>query len=77
MFKVIGFQHQDIQYKDGRTVSGWKLHLSEPRNGVTGFAADSIFVSDQKCGDYKPSVGDTLNIIWNRWGKVDGIQLVK
>lgn len=73
MFKVIGFQHQDIQFKDGRTVSGYKLHLTEPRNGVTGFAADSVFISDQKIGDYKPNVGDTINIVWNRWGKVEGL----
>lgn len=76
MFKVIGFQHQDIQFKDGRTVSGFKLHLTEPRNGVTGFAADSVFLSDAKAGDYKPSVGDTLEIVWNRWGKIDGVRII-
>lgn len=77
MFKVIGFQHQDIEFKDGRTVSGWKIHCTEPRNGVTGFAADSFFLSDTKAGDYKPALGDTINVIWNRWGKIDGVQLVK
>lgn len=77
MFKVIGFQHQDIQFKDGRTVSGFKLHLTEPRTGVTGFAADSVFLSDAKAGEYKPSIGDTLEIIWNRWGKLEGVKLMK
>lgn len=77
MFKVIGFQHQELTFKDGRSISGWKLHLTEPRTGVTGFAADSFFVSDEKIGQYKPSVGDTLNVRWNRWGKIDGVDLVK
>lgn len=76
-FKVIGYQHQDIQFKDGRTVNGYKLHLTEPRNGVTGFAADSVFLSDQKAGEYKPQINDILEIIWNRWGKIDGVKLVK
>lgn len=77
MFKVVGYQHQDIQFKDGRTVSGWKLHLTEPRNGVTGMAADSIFISDQKAGSYKPELNQTINIQWNRWGKIEGISVSK
>lgn len=75
MYKVVGFQHQNLQFKDGRSVSGFKLHLTEPRDGVTGFACDSFFLSDSKCGDYVPKIGDIIEVIWNRWGKCDGIRL--
>lgn len=77
MYKLVGYQHQDLTFKDGRSISGWKLHCTEPRNGVNGFAVDSFFLSDQKAGSYEPKVGDVLEVIWNRWGKIDGIRLNK
>lgn len=76
-YSVIGFKHQDITFKDGRTVSGYNLALTQPRDGYNGFAAETLFVSDSKIGDYKPQLHDAIDIIWNRWGKVDGIRKIK
>ena len=73
MCKVIGLQKKNLKFQDGREVSGYTLYLTEARTGVTGIACDSIFVSDSKLADYIPSVNDTIEIRWNRWGKVDGI----
>lgn len=73
MYKVIGFQKKNLKFQDGREVSGITLYLTEPRTGVTGFACESIFVSDSKLGEYLPAVNDILDIRWNRWGKVDGV----
>lgn len=77
MFKVIGFQRKNLKFKDGSEVSGVTLYVTEVRNGVNGFACDSLFVSDIKLGDYTPNVGDTIEIRWNRWGKVEGVYLAK
>lgn len=77
MFKIIGFQHQDINFKDGRQVTGWKIYCIEQRDKVTGYACESFFLSDQKAGGYTPKLDDVIDIFWNRWGKLDGIKLVK
>lgn len=50
MFKVIGFQRKNLKFQDGREVSGVTLYVTEVRNGVNGFACDSLFVSDSKLG---------------------------
>lgn len=71
--KVIGVQRKNLKFQDGREVSGYTIFVTEPRTGVTGFACDSLFVSDSKLGDYIPAVNDLIDIRWNRWGKVDGV----
>lgn len=73
MYKVIGFQKKNLKFQDGREVSGYTLYLTETRSGVIGLSSENIFISDSKLGEYLPSVGDMLDIRWNRWGKVEGV----
>lgn len=76
MYQILGFQHQNLTFKDGRSVSGYKFHLYQKRDGVTGYAADSVFISDAKCDGYIPALDDQIDIIWNRWGKCEGIRKI-
>lgn len=73
--KVIGIQHSEFDTRDGKHVSGMFLYLSEVRNNVEGVATERIFLSNAKVGDYPPMIGDEIKVNYNRFGKVDNIEI--
>ena len=82
--KVVGFQKSAFPAKDrvtkqetGETISGYFLFLSEPRDGVTGVATERVFISLNKIGTYVPQLNDNVRLYYNRYGKVDSIDLLK
>lgn len=77
MFQIIGFRRKSFTFKeDNRTVSGYELHLIEERKGVEGHAVENLFISDNKLDGYTPVLNDLVEILWNRWGKVDAVKRV-
>lgn len=78
MYQVIGFRRKSFTFKEdnNKTVSGYELHLIEERKGIEGRAAENLFVSDNKLDGYSPVLNDLIEIVWNRWGKVDAIKRV-
>ena len=78
MVKVTGFQKVDFTPRDSNNpIKGISLYVSYPKDGVTGEVAEKVFVSDTKLGTYLPKLGDHLNIFYNRYGKVDSVELSK
>lgn len=80
--KVIGYQQKDYSFTDERTGSlvtgsGTMLFCAQDRKGVEGVACMSVFVSQQKLDLYDPCVGDEVEILYNRFGKVAGIRLIQ
>lgn len=80
--KVIGYQNKDYSFTDERTGgivsgSGTTLFVVQDRKGVEGVACFSVFVSQHKLDLYDPCVGDEVEILYNRFGKVDGVRLIK
>ena len=80
--KVIGYQNKDYSFKDERTGgivsgTGTTLYLVQNRKGVEGVACFSSFVSKQKLDMYDPCVGDEVEILYNRFGKVAGVRLIQ
>lgn len=80
--KVIGYQNKDYSFKDERTGapvtgSGTTLYVVQDRKGVEGVACFSAFVSKQKLDLYDPCVGDEVEILYNRFGKVAGVRLIQ
>ena len=74
MYEVVGFKRTQFQARDnGQTISGWTIHVQFEDPNVTGYAGDRFFLSDGKC-DYKPVVGDRINVYYNKYGKIDSIQ---
>lgn len=74
--EIIGLKKSSFKPKDSdQEIKGVTLYLTEERDGVEGLAADHVFVSDKKLGPYLPAVGDEVRIFYNRWGKVDEIQV--
>ena len=74
--EIIGLKRSKFTPKDSdQEISGYTLYLTEEREDVQGYAADRVFVSDKKLGPYQPAVGDEVRIYYNRWGKVDEVQV--
>lgn len=76
-YSIIGFKHSTIKFKDNNEVTGFNLYLSQPRDGVHGYACESVFISDSKVGDYSPALNDIIDVAYNRWGKIESISKVK
>ena len=73
---LVGYKKQSFKGKDGTQVSGTTLYLLEDeRPDVEGNATDKVFVTDRKLGDYTPSLGDDLLVVYNRYGKVASVVL--
>jgi len=73
--KVLGYAHKHLTFQDGRSCDGTFLYLSEERNDVTGVATERVFLSDAKADGYKPALGDELKLYYNRFGKLDAVEL--
>lgn len=77
--KVIGFSECSFTAKDtGSLIEGMNIFVSFENKRTTGFACDRIFISRQRleeCG-YYPSLGDDIEPLYNRFGKITGIRLV-
>lgn len=76
MAKVLGFSHKHLSFDDGRSCDGFFLYLGDQRRDVEGLATERVFLSDAKADGYKPSVGDELKVYYNRFGKVDSVELL-
>lgn len=77
--KVIGFSERSFTSKDtGALIEGMNIYVSFENNRTTGCACDRLYVSRQRldeCG-YHPSLGDDIEPLYNRFGKITGIRLV-
>lgn len=74
MPKIIGITNTSFEAKDGATIEGKTVHIVEPidpKRG-TGEAGDHFFLSKAKLAtlDFKPSVGQEITILYNKYGKV-------
>jgi len=75
--EIIGFKHSSFKPRDGdQEISGYTLYLTEEREDVEGYAADRAFITDKKLGTYKPALGDNVRLLYNRFGKVDAVELM-
>ena len=77
--KVIGFVERNFTSKDtGALIEGMYIYVTFENNRTTGLASDRLYVSrhrlEQFC--YSPSVGDDIELQYNRYGKISGIRLI-
>lgn len=72
---VIGFRKVNFNDPSGSNVSGYSLFLSRSGvDGVTGDECQKVFMSDRKI-TYRPELGDTVQLIYNRFGKLADVIL--
>ena len=71
LVKVIGKKALNFTTDDGKVIDGAHYHITYEEDGVEGLAAEKLFISSTKINPKDVSVGDSLNIYFTRFGKVD------
>lgn len=79
--EVIGIKDVNFKAKDGGTIQGVKLFVTDDSVKVNaGLACDSFFLSgsllernDLRPGDIQ--LGDHLNISYNKYGKIQSVSI--
>lgn len=78
--KIIGTAFTSFKGSDGSTVTGTTLYVTEPIDPDKGKGerASKLFLSARKLADmdFRPSVGDEINVFYNRFGKPEKIVIV-
>lgn len=75
MYQIIGVEDRTYTFDEGKTVvSGKNIYMTTQRDKVTGYACERVFVSSNKLGDYVPRPGDYIDVLYNRFGKVQEIR---
>lgn len=77
--KVIGFCERSFTSKDtGSLIEGMYIYVSFENNRTTGTACDRLYVSRQRLDEsgYYPSLGDEIEPLYNRYGKITGIRVI-
>ena len=73
--QVIGYRRADFRTDDGQQIEGWTIYLTEQRQGVEGLATERTFLSTRKSA-YQPQLGDELQVYYNKYGKVEHVELI-
>lgn len=78
--KLIGIKPKSFTTPEGKTIEGADAYLTRginPERGQ-GEEAERIFLSKAKLAalDFKPTPGQTVEVFYNRYGKVETMRLV-
>ena len=80
MSKIVGTQNTSFTGKDGTQVEGKTIHTTEPSDPKRGKgeAGEKIFLSASKVAelDFTPEVGDEIEVLYNKFGKVQTLRLL-
>ena len=79
--EVIGVKQSDFTTKDKekKEIHGFNIYLSEAiadKYG-TGVQTERIYLSDAKMEKmgYYPKIGDQVRVLYNKYGKVESVEL--
>ena len=75
MYEVIGIEHRQYTNKQGRFVSGYNLYFTFPKRNMDGVATHSEWCRDDVVQDSGVAVGDKVDLLYNRYGKVESIRI--
>lgn len=73
---VVGKRVVDFEAKDGMRIQGFTLYVQRNDPNVEGYVTEKLFVRSSNLGKYVPSLGDVVVPIFNRYGKVAGLNCV-
>lgn len=75
--KLVGYRKTSFKPKDSdRDIHGFNLYFLGKDSNVVGETCERVFLSETKSDGYAPNVGDELRVNYNRYGKVDSVELV-
>lgn len=76
MYNVIGLEHRQYTNKQGRQVSGYNLYVTYDKDNMDGIACFSEWCSDALIQDSGIAVGDNVELLYNRFGRVESVRIV-
>lgn len=76
MYEVIGIQHRKYTNKQGREVEGYNLFVTYEEKEVNGLACMREWVATDVMEDSGVSVGDSVELNYNRYGRICSINPV-
>lgn len=75
--ELVGYRRSAFTAKDtGERIVGYNLYMTGKDEDVEGLMTDRVFLSDRKLDGYIPRVGDQLEVIYNRYGKVSELRMI-
>lgn len=74
LVKVVGKKNLNFKTEDGKSIDGAHFFVTYEEEGIEGLAAEKFFISSSKLNPMVVSIGDSLNIYFNRFGKVDKVE---
>lgn len=75
MYEVIGIAHRQYTNKQGKAVSGYNLYVTYEDRSTNGLACMREWISDPVMEDSGISIGDKVNLLYNRYGRVESIKI--
>lgn len=78
-YEVVGFRPYDMKDKDtGAVLKGVTVFVLADDPKVTGKMADKFSLSEQKLSinGWYPNIGEVIEPVYNKYGKVDRVELV-
>lgn len=75
LYAIKGIQKVDYKNKEGKQVTGLNLHCTYSARSVDGDAVEKIYVSDRMKDVPMFKVGDTVDVMYNKYGSVECISL--
>lgn len=81
MSKIIGIADTNFKPKDSDTaITGKSIYITEPMDPKRGQGetADHFFMTSARLAtlDFTPAVGQTIEVFYNRFGKVSTLRLL-
>ena len=76
MYEVIGIQHRKYTNKQGREVEGYSLFVTYEEKEVNGLACLREWVATDVMEDSGIAVGDSVELNYNRYGRICSIKPV-
>lgn len=76
-YNVEGWKLLDFVSKEGQSVKGLKLYVTCKEDGVIGLMTDSLFIRDGIEIPKDLKVGETVEIVFNRKGKPEGVYKIR
>jgi len=78
--KIVGKRPSGFTTNDGANIEGVTLYLTEEMHtpGAEGCSVERVFLSKQKLAslDFEVSVGQEVNVLYNKFGKVATLTLI-
>lgn len=75
---IVGIRSMKFTDNQNRAVEGSSIFITYQDKNITGVGTDKVFLNSDRIKSLQrdPEVGDTIFISYNRYGKVDEVELL-